>query len=98
MYFINRNKTDLYVTTGYESIYHDHGSFGRGILPVADLILLQNGDIIVGSEQSTFSYMIANVVGVNGLKKGINSSPIYFWERPYLIAPEKYRNLPGCLI
>jgi len=61
----------------------DHGVYGVGVLPFADMLLLQKGDLFIGSPVSTFSMMIANVVALHGLKKGFSGTSIYWDDRPY---------------
>lgn len=48
-------------------------------MPFADLLLLQHGDVLFGAGVSTYSMMIANVVALQALKKGLEDSPI-FWD------------------
>jgi hypothetical protein len=61
----------------------DHGVYGVGVLPFADMLLLQKGDVFIGSPVSTFSMLIANVVALHGLKKGFSATSIYWDGRPY---------------
>lgn len=61
----------------------DHGLYGFGALPFADMLLLQKGDIFLGSPVSTFSMMIANVVALFGLKRGIDDTVVFWDSRPY---------------
>jgi hypothetical protein len=78
-------KSDI-ITTGEKTMTstkvhyrpRDHGDYGTGILPFADFLLLQKGDILLGSGISTFSMLIANIIGLHALKKGYNHSPVYW--------------------
>lgn len=96
-YHIDRETPNINQSLQKEEEYLDHGPYGKGILPMADIILLQNGDVFLGSESSTFSFMIANVLSLHALKKGFNSSPIHFGTNPYLLKDSFYKEQPKCL-
>lgn len=82
--FSNNIKCSAYTVNHSEKYYNksslqvdDHGKFGEGILPFADLYLLRHGDYFIGSNYSTFSHMIANIVALQGLRKGLNNPLIW---------------------
>lgn len=65
--------------------FMDHGIWGKGLLPLADLHLLSHSDYFIGTYESTYSILAANEVSLNSLKKGITESPLVW------ITTEEYR-------
>ena len=58
--------------------YAEHGPWALGILQVADIYLLGHGDYFIGTWESSYSILIANLVSASSLLKNSSGNPI-FW-------------------
>lgn len=58
--------------------YAEHGPWALGILQVADIYLLGHGDYFIGSWESTYSILIANLVSASSFYKNTPGNP-FFW-------------------
>lgn len=65
----------------YQSeVIDDHTILGNGILPLADLLLLQHGDYFLGYSVSTYSVLVSNMIALQSLRKGIDDNILYWIE------------------
>ena len=77
--------------------YQENGLWALGFVQLADIYLLGHGDYFIGSRESTYSILIANLVSANALQKDNITNP-FLWlsgtteVTPYFEKPDQGKN------